>query len=522
MQDIIEQIKTYARGVWRYRWRLQLVAWPICLGGWLLVSLLPDQYEANARVYVDTQSMLRPVLKDLAVQTNVQEEIRIMTRTLLSRPNLEKVARMTDMDLKATTPEDMEDLINGLSRAIELEGRGQDNLYTVSYTHSNPQLAKQVVQSIITIFVESTLGDSRKDTNVAQRFLDDQIREYEERLLRAEERLKEFKRQNVGLMPQDGRDYYQRLQDAQSQLNQAELLLREATRRRDELQRQLGGEEPTFGLAGDMQTVSHPLDSRINSLESKLDELRLIYTEQHPDVRAVKETIAQLEDEKQEDLRAGGGSSGVSALNANPVYQQTKIALGEAEAEVAALEVRVDDFRNRVSNLRRAVDTIPKIEAELARLNRDYSINKKNYEALLAKRESVKLSEQADQSSDDVKFKVIDPPRVGKDPVGPNRPLFMSVVLVGGIGAGIAFAVFLSQLTPVFDSKRMLRRDLGLPVLGHISMVWAPKQVKARFAEASGFVLSGAVLVAIFVVLVALQAQGINALGSLLMSEGPV
>ena len=195
MQEIIVQLISHIRSTWRYRWYMVLVACPLCIGGWIIVQTLPDQYEASARVYLDTASLLRPLMRGLAVDTNVSSQVDIMTKTLLSRPNLEKVARMTDLDLKAKSPDQMNKVLDMLGDKIKLEEVPRArNFYKISYEDSNPQLAKKVVQSLLTIFVESTLGESRKDTDVAQSFLDKQLKEYEARLVESEDRLKDFKR----------------------------------------------------------------------------------------------------------------------------------------------------------------------------------------------------------------------------------------------------------------------------------------------------------------------------------------
>jgi polysaccharide chain length determinant protein (PEP-CTERM system associated) len=506
MQELLDQVISFVRGAWRFRWYFHLIAWPICIAGWAFVYKMPDQYEASARVYVDTQSVLRPLLRGLAVQTNIEREVEVMTRTILSRPNLEKIARMTDMDLEAKTPEDMEKLLDRLRRAIHFSsGRSRENLYTITYVDKDPERGKQVVQSLLTLFVETSLGDTRKDTNVAQRFLDDQIKEYESRLIAAEDALKEFKRKNIGLMPQEGQEYFQKLRTTMGQLSSAELEMKEAINRRDELRRQLRGEEPTFGMVTPQATVptysNTALDARIQSLQTKLDELLLKYTDKHPDVVAVQNTLASLEKQKEEELaqmQQSAPQTSTQGLESNPVYQQLRISLGEAEATVAGLRVRVDQFRSEVDHLKGAIDTIPQVEAEFKRLNRDYEINKKNYEELVERRESAKLSEQAGQTSDDVKFRIIDPPFVPTSPVAPNRPLLVSVVLLAACGFGMAFAVFLSQVKPSFDSVRTVTRELGVPVFGSVSRVWTGHTRLKRRAEVLAFGAGGLVLMGLY------------------------
>lgn len=503
MQELLDQLLDYVRGAWRFRWYMHLVAWPLCIAGWIIVYQLPNQYEASARVYVDTQSVLRPLLRGLAVQGNVGQEVELMTRTLLSRPNLEKIARMTDMDLAVTTPEAMEELLDRLKHTIKLTGRGRENLYSLTYTDNDPRQAKQVVQSLLTLFVETSLGDSRKDSRSAQSFLDTQIKEYEARLFAAEERLKEFKRENIGLMPTDGGgEYFTRLQAAMSRLSNAELELSEAVNRRNELRRQLRGEEPTFGMVAPpkAQVINSALDARIQSLQTRLDDLLLQFTDKHPDVSSLQRTIKTLEEQKAKEIAQLEKSAPQRSnnLDTNPVYQQLRISLGEVDANVVGLGVRVKQFQAEVDKLKQAVDVIPKIEADFKRLNRDYDVNKKNYDTLVERRETAKMSEDASKSGDNVKFRVIDPPFVPSEPSSPNRPLLTSAVLIGGWLAGILFAFFMSQIKPTFDGVRPVTRELGLPVLGSVSRVWTGKARLKRRMEVITFGIGGLLLVSVY------------------------
>lgn len=514
MREIVDQIVAYVRGIWRFRWYALLFAWVLVLVGWVIVARLPDQYEATARVYVDTDSLLRPLMKGLAVQTNVDQRVQLMTRTLLSRPNLEKVARMTDLDITVRTPEQMDALIGRLQEDIKLSSAGgrRDNLYLISYADSDPEQAKRIVQAALTIFVEQTLGENRRDSDAAQRFLEQQIRDYEARLVESEERLKEFKRKHVGMMPGDDKDYYSRLQDAESELAQAKLQLREEEHRRDELQAQLRGEEPVFGFgSGTASGVAESeLDQRISRLQQRLDELLLRYTDQHPDVIATRDIMARLE-EQREQQRTGAGDDpdapGPTPLDANPVYQQMKIALAEVEGRIASLTVRVQEYEKRVEALRRMIDTIPEVESELKRLNRDYDVTKQNYEALLARREAAQLAEDVEQTGDDVKFRVIDPPHVPSFPSGPNRMLLSSGVLLGGLGGGVFLALLLSQIRPTVYDRKALHDISGFPVFGAISRIMTAEVLRKRRLEVMGFATAGMMLLGVYGVIMWLHSS---------------
>ena len=295
MHEFYELLVTYARGIWRHRWYMILLAWVVSIVGWGIIYQLPDQYEAEARVNVNTQSMLQPLLRGLTVNTNTQQRIQLVTRTLLSRPNLEKLARMTDLDLIAHTPGQMDNLLKNLAADITLSGGREQDLYTISYSHQDPKMAKLVVQSLLTIFVESTLGENRADTDSAQAFVDRQIRDYEAKLDAAELRLSEFKRSHVGMMPGSAEDYYGQLKTAQSTLAQATLSLREAQNQRELLEQQMEEDEDSYLMYSELMPESgSALDVRIQGLEERLDELLLSYTERHPDVIAIRDLIGAL------------------------------------------------------------------------------------------------------------------------------------------------------------------------------------------------------------------------------------
>lgn len=502
MQEITDQALMYLRGIWRYRWYAIALAWLVSMSGWIYAYKMPDQYEASARVYVDTDSILRPLLRGLTVQSNINQRVRLLTQTLLSRPNLEKVVRMTDQDIKAKNPEQMEALLNQLSNKIVLKSaRGENNLYTISYEHNNPDIAKRTVQSILTIFVEGSLGDARRDTDVAQKFLDKQIREYEAKLEAAENRLTEFKRKNIGLLPGQGGDFFSKLQSERDGLEQAKMELSEARQRREELQRQLedAKDAQESSLFSSVETpLTSSLDSRIHNLKTQLDSLLLKYTDQHPDVREIKSTIAALEKQKRQELEAMSSDDIGNLSDTDSLYQRLKLALSQAEANVSAAEFKVKEYQQRVSRVQQLMDKQPEVETELKRLNRDYNINKKNYDALVSRRELAQMSEDAERTGDNVKFKVVDPPRVPLKPSGPNRPLISSIVLLIALGSGLALAFIMSQTKPLFFEGKTLRQVTGFPLFGVVSRVWTAKAAKKRRLELAALFSSVVALVVIY------------------------
>jgi len=495
VHELADLLLTHLKAIWRYRWYAVVSAWLIASGGWTVIYLIPDRYQAWARVYVDTQSMLRPLLSGLAVQPNVDQMVSMMSRTLVSRANVEKVIRMTDLDVGLETPDDREKLVAHLSRELYVRSAGpgklNTNLYTIAYSDRNPDLAKRIVQSLLTIFMEGPTGDKRMDSDSARDFIDEQLKGYGEKLVAAEHAVTEFKRRHQGLMPGEGRGYYARLSDARTALRQATLALREAENSRDAIKRQ---------LAGDKIGAYSELDARIRALEQKLDGLRLIYTEQHPDIVAIVRIIAQLKEQKAAEDKM---EKPPSAARQGPVYQQLTVALASAEANVAAMRARVTEYDFRYNELQAVADALPQIEAEHAQLTRDYEVIKSRYDKLLERRESAQISGDVEASNAVLGFRVIDPPRVPKTPSAPNRPRLMSLVLLAAVGGGLGIAFLLSQLRPTFGDERRLKEVSGMQVLGTIAMEWTDEQSRRRTRGLFAFVLSFLSLVSAYAAIMA-------------------
>jgi polysaccharide chain length determinant protein (PEP-CTERM system associated) len=498
MDEMLAQILAYVRGMWRYRWVALVVAWAVAVAGWVYVSQMPDQYRVSAQVHVDTESVLRPLLTGLAVEPNTNQRVDMLTRTLLTRPNLEQVARATDMHLQAFTEQEIEEVIDGLRRNLSIQSNDRrQNLYTVSYTSPNPRQSFEVVQALLNTFVEGFVGDTRVDSDMAQRFLDEQIQIYEQRLQAAEQRLADFRREHSGLLPGEAGDYYQRLQRIREDLRQTELELREAVNRRDEIQRQLSSVD--LRPVGGSRSLTPALDARIAAAQSRLDELTLNFTDRHPDIISLRRTLEDLEQQRREEtaLLQQGGRVDAGLLEDNPVYQEMRIVLSNAQVEVSSLRVRADDHRRRIRELEEVIDTIPQVEAELKRLDRDYEVNQRNFVELLQRRERGALSQSVEARGEQVQFRVVEPARIPLAPSGPNRLFLFAGVLLLGVGSGGGLAFVASQLRPVFDDRRVLNAVTGLPVLGTVALSRStPRLARERLELVLFLVVSGGLLLA--------------------------
>lgn len=492
--------------MWKYRWYGIAASWIVVISIWSFVYFKPDVYQASGKIQVDLNTMLRPILKGLAVESDQNDTVTLMARRLKSRPVLEKIIRETSLGLTVTSEKQKERLINHLSTAIVVQrpnsgGSRADSIITVSYKDRSPKIAYEVVNKVMNTLVENTLGANQYDTDVAHAFLRNQIKTYEKRLYDAEQRLADFKKKNISLMPDQGGGYYNRLQNATDGLRKIESDLQVARNKVKIIKLQIQQEVA--------RSVTATYDKKIQEHQDKLNSLLLQFTDQHPDVQAEKSIIASLKAEKAKAVKQSSedqdGQQADDNLQLDQVYQNLQIALKEAEVNASNILASQAQQQKIIKKLQMQMDTVPEIEAQLSRLNRNYEITKAKYSELVSRLDSAKISSQAEKSSEDINFKIIEPPIIPIIPVGPNRFLLNSAALLAGLVAFFGVTFMILQLKPVFLTRNELSNLTGLPVLGAITLVLDEENKTRKFKERVIMISLGIAQLVVFVAIVALQ-----------------
>ena len=515
LQQTLIQLLDHIKGVWIKKRYVIILSWLICPIGFLYVASLPDVYSSRAQVFVDTRSVLQPLLRGLAIETNPNQEIEMMAKTLLSRSNVEKIARESDLDITTKTEEEFEALVTSLTKDIKLSWTGKDNIYNISFSNEMPSVAQKVVQETLDLFVEGSLGSNRKDTDTAGRFLDEQIAEYESRLSEAERRLASFKRQYNDILPLAG-SYYANLQKLNDELGATRLEIKQTQQQVETLKKQISGvkRSDSFGVTNQDEPVLRTrYDDRIRALEEELDRLSLRFTKLHPDVVETQALLKSLEESRDEEIAAYLSSEKdeknqpLSELN-----REIKLEVSRFESQIASLQVKETDLLRKISELESKVDLIPQIEAESSSLNREYGVTKQKYEELLSRRESADLSRRADVSAEDLQFRIIEPPLLPKRPSGPNRLIFYTAVLLAGFGAGIGVAYFISQLNPILIRPNQLLNVSDYPIWGTVTHLDIEQIRKNNRNRLLVFLLSSGTILVMYGVLIAAEIININIL----------
>jgi polysaccharide chain length determinant protein (PEP-CTERM system associated) len=465
MNELLDPAKSVLRSAWRHRKLAMSVAWLTAVISAAVVPFIPQRYEASARIYVDTQSVLKPLMAGLAYQPDIDQQVRMLARTVISRPNLERLLNRPELELSTSTPAERELTLAQLMEQIKL-AMIEANLYTISYRDVQPERAQRMVEAALDLFVNSSSGDKRRDSEEASRFIENQIQSYETKLTEAENRLKDFKLRNFGLSGVSNQDYFTRISAMSDEMKRLGSDLRAAEQARDSYRRELAAEDPHLPVVSDV-------DLNLSAQKKQLEELLRRFTEEHPDVSNTRYLIAQLEaqkrDHEQARLQGDAGTPGLAAPT-SPVYQRIRVALAETEAQVASLRSRYAVEQQRLDEARATAGRMPQVEAELTQLNRDYDVIRKNYDQLVARRESASLGLKLDESVRLADFRVVEPPRVSPKPVFPGHLLLAVIAIAASLGLGLLAPTMVGFIRPTYEDAKSLRELTGRPVLGTVSL----------------------------------------------------
>jgi polysaccharide chain length determinant protein (PEP-CTERM system associated) len=481
-------LRRYLKAAWRRRWLGLGIAWILCLTGWSAITLLPNQYRSTARIYVDTDAVLTPLLKDIAVDSEGENWVQILQQTLLSRPNIETLISKTDLDLSVTSPAARERLVDILMNRIHVySGDVHSSVFAISYTDTNAKMAQNVVQTLINIFIERASAGNRASMENAQMFLQRQIASYAEQLRAADKRRAAFRAQypdlfGAGLKPEDAGDPLGAVQEKIIELDSA---LHDKQLMAAALQKQIASAKSPRARAA--RAAANP---ELAAAEARLRILEMRYTPNFPDVVAARQEVDAL---KAAPSPAVGGAPELTGTTDG----QLLLNLAQTNGEIAALQRQIAFLKDHETKLIQLQKQRPGLVAEYQNLDRDYGVLQAKYQELLNRLQEANIGAAADTQADKVQIRIIDPPVLPIVPVAPNRFLLISAVLAVGIAAGFALPILLSQLDSSFWVVEDLR-SIGLPVVGGISLLAAPRRAPWLLMISASFGMAVLLLIAVY------------------------
>lgn len=504
MDDLLAPLFNLLPAMWEKRWWALLVAWVVAVLGGIGVLYYKDRYLASATVYVNTQTTLRPLLEGLAVQPDVGQQAAMLAHTLLSRRNIEAVIERNHLLPPGASALKRDLLVQRLSQTIELRINGRDNIYQVSFVGTDPQQTLGVVRTLLTLFVQSGVASNQQDSTQALQFIDSQITLYQAKLKDADSKIAAFRALHPAIAEQGASTVAARQSQLQDQLMLLQGQLAAAISGRDALEAQLGSVAPTLAQTEPGTTfvaaAGAGIDARIAAQRARLDDLLQRFTDAYPDVIAARAELARLQAQKRSEGSVGGTASAPPRVTqaTNPVYQQIKVNIAQAQANVAALQSQLVSVRAQLQNINQQQIGNGGLDEQYQQMLRNRALLDDSYQKLVQRRESATLSRNQDMSRRGDVFRVIDPPRLAPVALFPRRTFLIALALVVAIGGGVLTSYLLIVLFPTYRSTRQLRETTQRAVLGPVSFVSTPSQLSHERMQIGLFIAASGVLVAAF------------------------
>lgn len=476
--------KLLIRNFFEYRWFVAAMACMTALAFTAAGFYAPKKYESYSTLLIDGQTVIAPLLKGAAVTTGTADWGTVAEEIVFSRRTMGKLMGEMGLIEGGITTKDDETLFERLKKGTRVT-LSNDKYLQIAYSDADPYFAKDVATKLTSLFIAETHGYRSEESEEAFDFIDSQVSEYHEKLLEAEQRLKEFQIQKLETGASTEEAITTRLTRLQNTLDAAELELKEALIQEASLQRQMSGEvQETVSRSRQSQYIT-----RLQDLEDQLGTLRLTYHETYPDIVNIKGQIADLRRiiRREQNNQPTGDSIMDQSYKTDKVYQGLKIQLGEVQTKIATLTARVEDTELSIAEERKKGQMVHSSEAVFAELSRDYKVNKELYEDLLKRREAARVSKEIDESQQGLNIKVYEPAFLPLKPAG-----FRFVHFVGaGILLGLLLPLGLLYAYQLVDgrskSPESLQDRLGdVPVLGLVPTVYN----RSDLAAAKGRVLS--------------------------------
>jgi len=497
MNSIYEEALAAIHSVWHRKWLALAVAWAICLVGWLVVALIPNTYESQARIFIQLDDALAEQV-GIGVADR-KRDIERIRQTLTSAVNLEKVVRGTPIGDRIESPKQMEAAVLALADNVKVVNE-QDNLFNITAQSNdgsfsdaeNARIAQQIAQKLIDIFREENLAGNRGEMTETLEFVSGQLAQREKELEAAEQRRRDFEQRHPEMADGAGGSM-QRLEAARQEMRGVEGDLVAAQSALAAIDGQLGGTPKTLpgasgGAAGSLARAEADLSAmRARGL-----------TDNHPDVIAARNQIAALKGPAAQEERSGAGVP-------NPAYSTLLSIRADRAANVQAMAARRAALQADIGQFTAQALDNPEAAAEAQKINRDYDVLKDQYDKLLQDREELRLRGEIKSDREAVKFEVVDPPTTPVKPTAPNRPLLLFGVLVAGLAGGAAAAFGVGKLRNTFATTSSLERATGLPVLGAVSQSLTSAARRLRRKRLKLWYAGGAALGGLFVVLLAVE-----------------
>jgi polysaccharide biosynthesis transport protein len=460
----------------------------------------PKTYEASSTVLIEKSTIMEPLIQGVGFSDKTESRLASVRDSIMSRTILERVAKT----LNAVDPGQYDSIIERIRKnlTVTIQGGRESgpDIFTIAYRGKKPELVRDTVNTLIKEYIGEIQGYRKTDVTGAFEFIRKQVEEYKSKLEESDKALREFREKNPNMVPQSENAILGRLETSQTSRMEAEIKLKELTRKKENLQKQLSGEKE---LTVAFVTNEGSPQGRLGYLNNQLMILMSKYTEDYPEVIKVKNEIEELKKQisqpKTSQIR--GSASETSAIN--PIYQQLREELTKVDAEAESLRGRVSELSRQQHEGQSILGHMPREMEEWTKLQRDRNVYQKIYEELLQKLEQARVSTNLQIDNKAGSFKVIEPAILPRLPIHPNRVLMILLGIALGLASGVGVVMGLEQFNHSFRDEASIESVLKLSVLATIPRtITAEEKLLSQKHDKYVFTAAGAYFALICLVLV--------------------
>ena len=499
-------LKILANEVFHYRNAVVTVFFAVNMAMLVLGLLWPKDYTASTTILVEEKRVIQPLMEGAAVATDVADRARLAREVIYGRKIMSQIMEYAGWLKDNPTPTEQDRLIQKLAKKTVVTNVGRD-IIRIDYRDSDPERAFRTTEKLADLFIAESLAAKAAESQSAYDFINRQAEEYHEKLIKAEEQLKEFRSANLEARSGSDADVGTRLNLLQSRIDQATQDLREAEVKKSSLEKQISGEAEvanTLSREGQFR-------SRIAELQSRLETLRLSYHETYPDIVQLNHQIEDLNQAIKEDQqqRAAAKASGRIVLNEgvinNPLYQQLKHELSQTQVSIETLNARIGEAKRELALELERGKRMHGGEAALSELTRDYQVNRDIYQDLLKRRENARVSVNLDKDKQGLTIKIQEPAVFPREPTGLRFFHFIIGGLVLGVAVPLGLLYGLINLDPHIRSGSLISDKRKLPLLAVVPHLWSPGATQAVVRNVQWLTLAISGTLAIIVLTVVLR-----------------
>ncbi len=451
----------------------------------------PQTYQSSTTLLWDSSQIIQPLLEGAAITNTGREQQQIAREVIYSNKNLDILIRKAELDIdkngKRLSDRQLEILKSRLRTDIVVD-RGKNNTLTISYQSASPEVAFLVVSIISKLFIEDITQNKKDDSYKAYQFIQSQVDEYENKLNEINQRIVQFKSENVEVQVDSTQAVSTRINLLNTQIETASLELREALIQRDSLLEQLAIESQKSTAQGEVEVRNE----RLVELENRLGQLRLSYTDTYPDIVQLKEQIAYLKNQERQNAQAPPVVDSSSRGRRSELFNILKRQVAELETVIKTLEARKADLEQRFTQEIERSSDVNFVVSKLEELSRDQAVTKQLYDKLLVKLENARVSLNLELESAGALFKVQEPPVIPLVPQGLRFLHFAIASVVFGMGIPIGAIVGLLQIDPRLRDADSLELDdkHAVEVLGQVPRYKTPREMRGeKFVTAQAVVI---------------------------------